>query len=593
MSKLTRSNSHSSQWAAKKDRAFKRVSWPYLLPALPLILSQGQEAWAQAPDAGAQQQQLQRELDQNRRELKLPNVSPKSATPRLPIADEQAIMVKGFKVTGNTLVSEGSIQQALTAFNNQSLTFSQIKDAAAAVTALYAPLGRTAQAVIPEQDVVDGIVLIQIIEGRVGKVMIDLNASSPSRLDKDVIEDFIHSHNAQGEFIDLFGLDRSLGLLNELPGNRVAGELAPGEENGTTDIHVKAEDLGWVDGHIDLSNYGSASTGEAQLTSSLNFNNSLGLGDLGSIDLIGAQGSMYGQGRYGIPIGSDGLRASLGFSALDYKTLSDFSSTISQGKAQTYGMYADYALERNADSSKNISLTLEKKNYDNLTSGIEVSQYQINRMSVGVNGVNQFPDVYLNWGVSLSGGRLSINNASQLSSDMSGANTQGEFYKLNINGSATIPLTWIDDETHIQLSGNGQWASKNLNSAEQVYLGGVYGVRAYPTNQGGGSQGANATLTLNHQFIPELQLGVFFDAGLIQQYKITYTNWQGLTNADNIYSLYATGLTGQFKLDQFQLQASIAYRIGNNPLYNSNGLELNSDNYYRRYQGWLKASYFF
>ena len=124
-------------------------------------------------------------------------------------------------------------------------------------------------------------------------------------------------------------------------------------------------------------------------------------------------------------------------------------------------------------------------------------------------------------------------------------------------------------------------------------MGGPYGVRAYPVAQGGGSQGAIASVEINHTLIQDLQVGAFFDAGVVQQYVTTYNNWQGQTNANNTYALYATGLSARYQFEKIQLSGSLAWRVGNNPLYTQSGQQLNTDNMYRTVQGWIKGTIYF
>ena len=149
------------------------------------------------------------------------------------------------------------------------------------------------------------------------------------------------------------------------------------------------------------------------------------------------------------------------------------------------------------------------------------------------------------------------------------------------------------ERTNLSGSIYGQLANKNLNSAEQFYLGGPYGVRAYPVAQGGGSQGAIASVELSHTYPNQLQLGAFFDAGVVQQYKTTYPGWQGQTNAGNTYPLYATGLLAKYQYEKVQLSAALAFRLGNNPLYNQSGQQLNVNNQYNVTQAWIKGSFYF
>ena len=543
------------------------------------------------PDAGALQQQLQREVDRDRQNVAPDNLIKKPTKPSRPKSGDKTIEVSSFKVVGITLITQEQAQEALKPFTNRQLTLDQIKEAGDALTNLYAQMGRMAQAVIPPQDVVNGVITIKIIEGKVGNVIIELNKESPSRLKSEVIQKFITNSNEPGNFIDLKGLERSLAILNETPGNEVGGELTQGDKEETTNILVNAKDTGLFAGRVDLSNYGAANTGPAQATASLSLNNPSGNGDQATLDVIGSQGSVYGQLRYGLPVGYDGWRVSAGVSALDYKSLSSYSTKISQGTAQTYGIYSIYALERTARSTKNVIINFENKNYNNQTNGIESSNYQLNDLSLGINGTNFIGQAYASWGATATLGSLSINNTNQANNDAQGAATKGTFAKLGFNGSITQPLPI--DKTNLVASIYGQLANKNLNSAEQIYMGGPYGVRAYPVAQGGGTQGAIASVEINHNLIQDLQVGVFFDAGLVQQYVSTYNKWQGQTNANNTYSLYATGLSAKYQYEKVQLSGSLAWRVGNNPLYTQSGQQLNADNMYRSVQGWIKGTIFF
>jgi len=543
------------------------------------------------PDAGAIQQQLKREWDQGRSVPAPEPVIEKQPAPSQAKSGDQTIDVTSFKVTGITLITQEQAQEALKRFANSKLTFDQIKDAGLAVTRLYNAMGRVAQATIPPQDVVDGQIWIKVIEGRVGNVTIELDKQSPSRLKAGLIQQFINANNATGDLISLNGLERSLALLNETPGNQVSGELIPGEQEETSNIQLNAKDTGLFAGRVDLSNYGANNTGVGQLSSNLSLNNPSGKGDQATLDVIGSQGSVFGQFKYGMPLDADGWRLSAGVSALNYTGLSSFSSTSTEGTAQTYVLNSTYALERSAKSNKTLVVNFENKNYNNLASGLQTSNYQINALSVGLNGNYFSEQAYVNWGATATLGNLSIGNAVQANSDAQGAGTQGNFGKLTANASVTQALPF--DRTNVVASIYGQIANKNLNSAEQFYLGGPYGIRAYPVSQGGGAHGAIASVEVTRTYANQLQLAAFVDAGLVQQFANTYPNWQGLTQAENTYALFAAGPLVKYNYEKIQFQAALAFRIGNNPLYNQKGEQLNVSNQYEPVQAWAKATMFF
>jgi hemolysin activation/secretion protein len=572
---------------------FKSVRYAILAGVAGLVmLANGSQSYAQVgPDAGAIQQQLQREAEQ-RRGAPLPeSLIKKQATPSESKSDEQALEVTSFRVTGITLITQEQAQEVLTAFNNRKLTFDQIKEAGLAVTRLYNLMGRVAQATIPPQDVVNGQIWIKVIEGKVGNVLIDLDKQSPSRLKSKVIQQFISANNSTGNFISLFGLERSLALLNETPGNEVSGELSPGDQEETSNIQLNAKDTGLVAGRVDVSNYGANNTGIRQISGNLSLNNPSGNGDQATLDVIGSEGSVFGQIKYGMPLGADGWRVSAGLSALNYKGVSSFSSTVTEGTAQTFGLYSTYALERTAKSNKTLVVNFENKNYNNLTSGLQTSNSQINTFSAGFNGNHSLNQTYVNWGATATLGNLSLRNATQSNNDAQGAATQGNFSKLAFNASVSQALPF--DRTNVITSIYGQFSSKNLNSAEQFYLGGPYGVRAYPVSQGGGAHGVMASVEVTRTYPNQLQLGAFFDAGFVQQYQNTYPNWQGLTHAANTYALFAAGPSVKYIYEKIQLQGALAFRIGNNSLYNQKGEQLNVSNQYKAVQAWIKATVFY
>ena len=60
----------------------------------------------------------------------------------------------------------------------------------------------------------------------------------------------------------------------------------------------------------------------------------------------------------------------------------------------------------------------------------------------------------------------------------------------------------------------GQLANKNLDGSEEIVLGGINGVRAYPTSFGAGDEGYVANLEFRyHTDIPGLTLSTYLDTG--------------------------------------------------------------------------------
>ena len=49
----------------------------------------------------------------------------------------------------------------------------------------------------------------------------------------------------------------------------------------------------------------------------------------------------------------------------------------------------------------------------------------------------------------------------------------------------------------------------------------------------------------------------------------------------------------RYTYQRWTVNALAAFRLGDNPLYNASGQQLNADNAYRTVQAWVKASYAF
>jgi hemolysin activation/secretion protein len=115
------------------------------------------------------------------------------------------------------------------------------------------------------------------------------------------------------------------------------------------------------------------------------------------------------------------------------------------------------------------------------------------------------------------GGKVNMTGSTEdhQADDLSGQNTQGRFKRLKWNLSRNQFLT---DTWALNFDATGQFANRNLDSSEKLYLGGINGIRAYPTSEGSGSDGYIMKLELR-KFLPyNFNASVFMDHGRIQQY---------------------------------------------------------------------------
>ena len=539
---------------------------------------------------------LQRELELQLKKSAPPPL-PKVQKPieqKKPVDGEQTVQIKNFQFSGNKLLTDQELQSIVEKWKGRTLTFEDLQNVITDIQEYYSSKNRIGKALLPEQEIKDGIVSIKIIEGVLGDVVVEQTSPKP-RMAVETVKKYFKGEK-DSAYIDTKDLQRKIFILNDLAGVNATGTYEQGKKEGESNFKVTLQDTPFFKGEVVAANYGSKSTGSNQALANLSFNNISGIGDLFTVNGIKSSGSDYVQGSYAVPILYDGLKLALNASKLNYQTLSSFSSTNqSKGDAKTYAANFTYPVFRTDRASVNAKVGYETKDYlnTNVLTAATISDYKIDNMIAGLNGFLYNNDQSsISYNANVTFGRLKINDAAQETSDNTSAKTKGSFEKLAFNISRNQPLPDLKN-TNWLISVDGQTANKNLNSSEQMSLGGPYAVRAYPTGQGSGSQGIILKTELQYPYDKNLTFGPFLDVGFIKQYINTYTDWQGSTRAKNDYSLAATGITGTYKYNEFNVNGTLAYRIGDNPLRTSTGEQLNADNDYKRVQAWIRASYNF
>lgn len=521
---------------------------------------------------------------------------------------EVRFTVNSFTLEGVSLLPESEIQGVLKPWLGKEIGFEDLQNACDAIQEYYRKKGFTVQAILPPQKIAGGVVKILITEAKLGKVIVD-TPQGPTRFSKERAAQYITYANPVGAPLSMPAIERAIIILNETPGVMVASQLEPGEKDGEADLRLQLTQPDMVQGRVEANNYGSRTTGANQGVFALNVNNPIGIGDQFSLNGIASQGSQYIQGAISVPGSPDGLRLGLAGTYLNYKNVSNYAYNGGAGDAWTTGVSAAYPLIRSQGANLNGSLNYDIKSYNNrnFISDTVISAYNINNISAGLSG--NFADS-LGYGAINSGsvtlvfGHLDILATSQsnyglyqvLGSSPAAYSvlTPSSFTKLAFAASRTQQLA-EDGSTNLYAAVSGQFASVNLNTAEQIYLGGPYAVRAYPVAQSGGSQGGIFTIELRHQLREKLTVSTFFDAGVVQQYKDpnAFASLQGLTNANNTYSLMGAGFGVKWDYEGWNLGAMVAWKIGQNPLYSQTGQPVNTDGTTTQPRGWVTGSYNF
>lgn len=452
-----------------------------------VLLATTQVAHAQqVPSAGTQLQQLPAppvpQKPQPDLEVQRPTEAAESSEtgPAVPVA--------ALHLTGQTAFSEAELL-AVTGFGPGDFTLSKLRSLATKIADFYHARGYVlAQAYLPVQDVQDGAITIEVVEGRYGRV--DLR--NGAHLSNGVPTRILHGLNA-GDLVTNAPLERRLLMLSDIPGVRVKGTLAPGAEVGTSDLIVDVEPGRMITGNLQADNAGSRYTGAYRFGGTINVNNPGGFGDLLSVRLLGSDGGLaYGRASYQAPVGN--VTLGIAYAHLRYTLGREFEALDGSGTANIFSAYASYPLIRSRRANLYAQAGVDYKMLKDELGVVGI--HSDKRTTAGTLGLaGDWRDDFGGGGssvfsVSWTTGNLNIRSAAERAADETTTRSAGGFNKVQASWarlqSVWGPLTFY-------ASARGQLAFDNLDSSEKIELGGAYGVRAYPEGEAFGDSGYVAT----------------------------------------------------------------------------------------------------
>lgn len=471
-----------------------------------------------------------------------------------------AFQVNTLRVTGATLFSEAELIAVAGVSPGATLTLPELRNAAGRISAHYNSRGYfLAQAYLPAQDIKDGVVTIAVIEGRYGAV----NLRNETNLSDRVARGRMGGLRS-GDIVAIAPLERSLLLLSDIPGVVVKSTLAPGAEVGTSDLTVDIAQGRRITGSLEADNAGSRYTGTYRFGGGVNFNNPTGLGDLLSFRLLAStEGLAYGRAAYEAPVGEATLGVS--YTYLTYELGREFKALDATGTAGILSVYGSYPLIRSRDSNLYAFAAIDAKTLkDEIGLGSLVSDKNSQALTVGLRG--NFRDDFggggwTDYSLALTAGTLELETPIDRAADALTAQTAGRFNKIQFS---LARLQTVSGPLSVYGAIRGQYATDNLDSSEQMELGGAYAVRAYPEGEAYGDEGYVATvearLALDKwttRMPGRFQLFGFVDAG---QVNFAHDPWfQGPNKASR--SAYGVGAQWLGPYDLF-VKATYARKLG-------------------------------
>lgn len=466
------------------------------------------------------------------------------------------VMLNAVRFDGNTVFSDAELSALVAGAVGQEHDLAGLEELAASISEHYRQAGYPfASALLAEQRLEGGVLVITLVEGRYGEVATTgedeaLNSGAQKFL----------APLAPGAVIASAPLERATLILDDQPGVRIAPVVRPGQELGTGDLVVTVERDQRVTGDVSLDNHGGRYTGYYRARANMEINSPFMVGDQLALRALASDRELYlGSLSYNAPLGGSGLRGQVGLARTSYSLAREFGSLEATGTADVY--------------SAGLSFPLIRTQMTNLTLGGNY-QFKALRDNVGSTGTSnrrsshtlpvtlqfdhrdQIGGGGITFGaVSWTPGNLHL-DSSLRATDRTTARTHGAFHRANLD-VARLQLLPAGFSLYGQFS--GQIAGMNLDSSEGFSLGGPQGVRAYPVGEASGDEGWLARAELRYNLdagLESLAPYAFVDAGGV---RINANPW---TADNNHRALSGAGIGVRAAHNGITVSGSLAWRIG-------------------------------
>ena len=560
---------------------------------LPLLLSLSSPLTAlhaaPVPDAGSilrdQQKSLQQPTELPPRE--------KETTPPATTGEGVRVTVMQFTFSGyEGVATEAELQALVADARGKTLSIGELHALADKITAYFRTKGWSqVRASIPAQDITSGTVNIEIIQHKSDRLAVikrDKTVRISDRLLRRFIEPSVHPDQATNEH----ELERSLLLLNDLPGLSTRATFVPGSAPGASNVEVTVTEGPLFSGTIWLDNQGNRYTGAWRGNAMLSLNDPLHRGDQMSLLFTTSSGLTQSRIGYSIPIASNGLRANLTWTGMHYELGEELASLQYKGRSNSIDAGLSYPVLRTRNANLTTSLSYGYRALVDTKSDIDIRDKQINNATLTLSGDRY--DKLFGGGYSSYNAAVTIGSLHESVADISLTGAEGSYTRINLGLGR---LQRLGDRVNLNIAGSTQLAHGNLDSSEKLSLGGPNGVRAYPIGEASGDEGMLLNADLRYM-LPvaaakgTLQLSLFYDAGHITINKERYAGDLSSATNRNDYWLqgFGVGLNYNFSSKAI-LRATWAHVIGENAGRSTTGTNADGLNDKSRY--WLQAMFTF
>lgn len=275
------------------------------------------------------------------------------------LSEAASIPVRAFRFEGNTVFSDAELHAITGPWEGRTLSADELEAARKALTAHYVDAGYVnSGAVIPDQRMAGGVVLVRIVEGR----LTGMNVSGVSWLRPEWITDRVELATGDGP-LNLERLRDRLAILKQDPKlENIGATLRPGERPGEAILDVEVAEARPYHGEIFTDNHKSPAIGSWRGGFRFWHDDLTGWGDRLELSWALTEGLDEYRAAYIIPLNRHDATLTLRVER-DESTVREypFDQLDIESETTTWGLEGYLPLSKTVEGEFGIGLALEKR----------------------------------------------------------------------------------------------------------------------------------------------------------------------------------------------------------------------------------------
>lgn len=419
--------------------------------------------------------------------------------------DTPRFEIRRFIFDGATLISREQLESATAGFTGPSRTFADVQRALETLERAYSDAGYNAvQIVLPEQELDRGEIRFQIVEAKIGRVLVEGN----KHFDEANIRASVPSLQP-GTSPNIHQISRNLRVANENPAKQATVLLRSGQEEATVDAVLRVVDEPPTKFSVTVDNTGNAQTGRLRVGVGVQNANAFGFddvltaqyvtapytdyvdsnGDVNRLSVLPSRkvtvvGAGYRRPLYRL---GDSVDFSAGYSNVNSGIVAGLFNIT--GRGIILGARYTRNFDKLGDYEHRAAFSVDYRSYENKgvrlagddTNTQLIPDVVVHPVTILYSGLYRLQDSETGFSVGISKNFAGGNDgrgASFCASRNNGigecADANYEILKWAINHNRALPADW-----QMRVAINGQYTKEMLVTGEQFGVGGADSVRGF------------------------------------------------------------------------------------------------------------------